>query len=289
MKKRKGNVALFVLALLCVVIYTFFFEKKEEEPFVPHYYTYNGRDIYYQSKANQKYSDIDHYVLAVAQIPYAAESPRDRPSEPFGNEARNFVKAVLRSRDIHIECLGNSLRGDLLYVYVWLDEPGDSSDVKGLEHRMLNAQLISLGYSKYLPSRVPLGGINPAYEKVFLELQKEAQNKRIGIWSLPENSSETHAKAKVQRPKEQKETSREEQQAYLKRANTVVVTPRGKKYHDPTCRTVRGSYKTLTVAQARKRGYTPCKVCNPPSKTVTLENSNIYWGDNVYHRAGGTR
>ena len=84
---------------------------------------------------------------------------------------------------------------------------------------------------------------------------------------------------------EQREQEAEEKrqiQEYLKKANTVVVTPKGKKYHKPDCRTVRGSSRILTVAQARKRGYTPCKVCVPPSQTVTLENSNIYWGDNVY-------
>lgn len=97
-----------------------------------------------------------------------------------------------------------------------------------------------------------------------------------GEWELEDPAEEERLE------RERKAELKREQEEYLKKANTVVVTPRGKKYHEPTCRTVRGSYKSLTVAQARKRGYTPCKVCNPPSKTVTLENSNIYWGDNVY-------
>ena len=49
-------------------------------------------------------------------------------------------------------------------------------------------------------------------------------------------------------------------------AVNVVITPKGKKYHYSSCRTVRGKYTVLTVAQARKRGYKPCKVCNPPSR-----------------------
>ncbi|MBQ7734256.1 MAG: hypothetical protein IJT58_09595 [Synergistaceae bacterium] len=44
----------------------------------------------------------------------------------------------------------------------------------------------------------------------------------------------------------------------------VVITPTGKKYHRMGCRTVRKSYKQLTVSQAQKRGYKPCKVCVPP-------------------------
>ena len=46
--------------------------------------------------------------------------------------------------------------------------------------------------------------------------------------------------------------------------STVVITPTGKKYHRIGCRTVRRRYTKLTVAQAKKRGYKPCKVCVPP-------------------------
>ncbi|MBQ7733781.1 MAG: DUF4102 domain-containing protein [Synergistaceae bacterium] len=47
-------------------------------------------------------------------------------------------------------------------------------------------------------------------------------------------------------------------------SDTVVVTPKGKKYHYQSCRTVKGKYTRLTVEQARKKGYKPCGVCNPP-------------------------
>ena len=47
---------------------------------------------------------------------------------------------------------------------------------------------------------------------------------------------------------------------------SVVVTPKGKKYHYADCRTVKKKYRVLTVAQARRQGYKPCKVCNPPSR-----------------------
>ena len=284
MRKRKGNILVYVLAILCVAIYTFFFGETEE-PFVPHYYTWNGRDIFYESKPNQAYSDQDHYVLAVTQIPHAAQSPRDKPSEPFGNEAKNFIQATLRSRDIYLEHLENSP-----YVYVWLDAPGDSSDVKSIEWRMLNAQLISRGYSKYLPSKAPAATINPAYNEVFLSLQKEAQARHAGIWSVPKDSPEKRGQSSISvylgenrvifdpndnddeeqtsRPsgrKSSKAAVKAPAQQTAKGSGNVVITPKGKKYHYSWCRTVRGSYTALTVAQARKRGYKPCKVCSPPS------------------------
>ena len=266
LRKRKGNILVSLLAVLCVTIYIFFFEETEE-PFVPHYYTWNGRDIYYQSKPNQAYSDRDHYVLAVTQILHSAESPRDKPSEPFGDEAKKFVQAALSSRDIYIEHLGNSL-----YVYVWLDAPGDSSDVKSIEQGMLNAQLISRGYSKYVPSRTPTGIINSTYENVFIALQKEAQAKHVGIWSLPHKSPEKRGESSVSgylgenrvlidpNDNDDKEIPQSQNNAL-----NVVITPKGKKYHYAGCRTVKGKYTVLTVAQARKRGYKPCKVCSPPS------------------------
>lgn len=46
---------------------------------------------------------------------------------------------------------------------------------------------------------------------------------------------------------------------------TVVVTPKGKKYHLPDCRTLSRSKNLteLTKAQTQSQGYGPCGVCNP--------------------------
>ena len=97
-----------------------------------------------------------------------------------------------------------------------------------------------------------------------------------------EKEAEKKRAEELKRKKQKEAQLKKEQEEYLKEANQVVVTPRGKKYHYPSCRTVRGSYKTLTIKQARKRGYKPCGVCSPPASEVTIENSNIYWGDNYY-------
>ncbi|MDY6794679.1 MAG: hypothetical protein SWK76_05290 [Actinomycetota bacterium] len=46
----------------------------------------------------------------------------------------------------------------------------------------------------------------------------------------------------------------------------VVVTRTGKKYHNPSCRYVKGKTDTRTIplSQAKAEGYTPCSVCRPP-------------------------
>ena len=43
----------------------------------------------------------------------------------------------------------------------------------------------------------------------------------------------------------------------------VVVTPTGKKYHRPDCRTLHQEMRWLSVEQAKAEGYQPCKVCRP--------------------------
>ena len=62
-------------------------------------------------------------------------------------------------------------------------------------------------------------------------------------------------------------------------SDIVVVTPKGKKYHRMGCRTVRKSYRQLTVLQAQKGGYKPCKVCDPPLSPITStpnDNFEVY-------------
>ena len=44
----------------------------------------------------------------------------------------------------------------------------------------------------------------------------------------------------------------------------VYRTPSGKRYHRASCFHVKGKGTALSLAEAKERGLTPCKVCNPP-------------------------
>lgn len=46
-------------------------------------------------------------------------------------------------------------------------------------------------------------------------------------------------------------------------ASLVYVTPNGKKYHKKHCRTLTKSKQIteLTLQEAEKKDYTPCKIC----------------------------
>jgi hypothetical protein len=45
----------------------------------------------------------------------------------------------------------------------------------------------------------------------------------------------------------------------------VYITKSGKKFHRAICRTLRRSKKKIAISRqdAIKKGYTPCKACNP--------------------------
>lgn len=47
------------------------------------------------------------------------------------------------------------------------------------------------------------------------------------------------------------------------KSSMVVITTNGKKYHRPKCHMAKKYVKELTVEEAKKLGYKPCKVCKP--------------------------
>lgn len=47
-------------------------------------------------------------------------------------------------------------------------------------------------------------------------------------------------------------------------AQTVYRTRTGERYHRADCQHVKGKAIPLTLAEAKERGLTPCKVCRPP-------------------------
>ena len=42
-----------------------------------------------------------------------------------------------------------------------------------------------------------------------------------------------------------------------------VITPSGKKYHYPTCRTAKNVKQRVSKEEAENMGYTPCGICKP--------------------------
>jgi hypothetical protein len=45
---------------------------------------------------------------------------------------------------------------------------------------------------------------------------------------------------------------------------TVYVLEKGNAYHKKNCRLVKSGKKGITLEEAKKQKYEPCKICNPP-------------------------
>jgi competence protein ComEC len=71
----------------------------------------------------------------------------------------------------------------------------------------------------------------------------------VGCSSLPSQQAATH-------PAPTYATQRNEV--------TVYITDTGERYHVSSCRYLRYSKHPVALGEAKSRGYTPCKVCQPP-------------------------
>ena len=122
------------------------------------------------------------------------------------------------------------------------------------------------------PAKIPA----PEIKAENLAPAKISEDKAVPAPVIPDIKQESEQEAEAEEDIDEEAEERERQaeikkqeQEYLREANAVVITPKGKKYHYKDCRTVRGKYTRLTIAQALKKGYKPCGVCTPPAKPVT--------------------
>ena len=139
-----------------------------------------------------------------------------------------------------VEFLGNLLGGERVYVLGASSGPGDLSPVKLFrvpDGLYVNLELVRQGYSRM--GRRGLTG----ERKLFEVYQRRAQQAGKGLWSklLPVTPATT-----------------------LPTEVTVYITKSGKKYHRAQCRFLAKSKISINVVQAKKRGFTPCKICKPP-------------------------
>jgi hypothetical protein len=60
-----------------------------------------------------------------------------------------------------------------------------------------------------------------------------------------------------------------------KNDSTVYITETGKKYHRESCKYLNDSKKPISLEDAKKQGYTPCTVCNPPTMQGAGKNDTL--------------
>jgi len=58
-------------------------------------------------------------------------------------------------------------------------------------------------------------------------------------------------------------------------AQTVYITKSGTKYHSSGCRYLSQSKIAIDLSDAVNGGYSPCSVCNPPTKSKANSGENV--------------
>lgn len=156
----------------------------------------------------------------------------DKPVQEYGIEASNKNKELVSGKTVSLEkdVSETDKYGRLLrYVYVG--------------NLFINAELVRLGYaqvSTYPP--------DVEYQDLFLRLQREAQSAGRGLWgAAPATTAPTTSSSSGQ----------------------FVGSKKSDKYHYPSCQWAKqilpqNEIWFSSVADAKAKGYVPCKVCKPP-------------------------
>lgn len=93
----------------------------------------------------------------------------NKPVQPFGKEASDFAKETLNGKNVGLEIdVSERDKYGRLLVYLWLDG------------KMFNEMLLETGLARVAYVYVP----NIKYVDQFREIQREAQEKGLGIWSI---------------------------------------------------------------------------------------------------------
>lgn len=152
--------------------------------------------------------------------------------EFYGKEASNFTKSQLTDKTIYLEKdVSDTDKYGRLLRYVWIDTPSSKDE---LRTKCFNAILLANGFAQV--STFPP---DVKYQNEFLEIQKEARDKGIGLWGS--NPGET--------PKFDSETVNKDNGkllAYIEANGRIIGNKNSMIYHVPSGK----SYKKVSLKNA---------------------------------------
>ncbi|WP_448517744.1 thermonuclease family protein [Pseudothermotoga sp.] len=157
-------------------------------------------------------------------------------SQYYYYEATQFTAEMVANKTVWLELdIGMYDKYNRLLAYVWLSKPASVVTQEFIEQNMLNAMLLLNGYAQVM-TVAP----NVKYSNLFALLQRTARLAQRGLWNTSSSSTDSSS------------------------AVIVYITDTGNKYHRDGCRYLSQSKIPITLEEAKKRGYEPCTVCNPP-------------------------
>jgi micrococcal nuclease len=170
--------------------------------------------------------------------------------EAYGKEASAYTaRAIPLGAAVWLETDAELRdRYGRLLAYIWLERPGSAADAE-VRAKMLNARIVLDGYGQ-IATYPP----NVRYVDYFTRYQTEARDGGRGLWALEANPANAPPAASAPAPGAGSTAS----------GTTVYITKTGEKYHADGCRYLSQSKISISLADAKARGYEPCKGCQPP-------------------------
>jgi len=183
--------------------------------------------------------------------------------QPGGPAAKRFVSELVSGKVVIVRGSKHGKYGRLL------------ADVLLTDGRDLSRMLVASGhawwYRKYAPN-------NPVLQL----LENEARKAKRGLWvdSSPippwefrhnrHEGSSAFTSTSMPQPSPTLTVKQDRDERI-----TVYITRTGEKYHRANCRYLSKSKIPISLAEAKRRGYTPCKVCKPPISSSTAEDKRL--------------
>lgn len=230
--------------------------------------------------------DGQEYKLRLIGVNTPETKHPQKGVEYYGKEASNFTKSKLLGKTVYLEKdVSETDKYGRLLRYVWL-EPPTKLTKEEIKTKMFNAILVANGYAQvatYPP--------DVKYQDYFLEFEREARSKNIGLWGKPDEptsaaksgsgsttsnssgSKSTSTSSNTSSKSGSSNTSSgssgsgqvgsETNKAYTYMGNSNTM-----KLHLTTCTHAKRTSEKNRVyfnsrSEAINKGYVPCKVCNP--------------------------
>ncbi len=164
-----------------------------------------------------------------------------KPVEAYGREASHFLTNLLKGESVYLEYESGPSQVDkygrlLAYLY------------RAPDGLFVNLEIVRQGYGHAYTS-YPF-----KYMEAFRFYEQKAREFQKGLWGIDEPVSTEPTIA----------PSESTQPALDSKSITVYITQTGRKYPQAGCRYLSKSKIPISMEEAKKKGYTPCKVCKPP-------------------------
>lgn len=159
-----------------------------------------------------------------------------RPVQYFGKEASAFTKKHIAGQTVRLDIPSQDRdRYNRILAYVY----------RASDDFFLNYEIIKRGYG-FAYTKYPF-----KYMEEFKKAEQRARENGVGLWARA-----TPARSK---PKTAGQETKRGPPGDIK----VFITNSGKKYHRSTCQYLKKSKIGISLKEAKRKGFTPCKKCKP--------------------------